>query len=278
VATAAIIQNPLKMTCLVKKYHCTDVRTVTKLQTELTTQHGTITLITTHAADTVRAVRCFTAVARTKLHHRSQLGGLALSQLINLTTRYSSMTVWHADTYTFSTTLKGSIIYSKNKEKDPTTRMWANAQRDGRPAEYRWRPLFNAAMFGWCPLLECRAVTLPRRETRWYYLGCPKLPDQSQPLVGRSSPYCGDIWMRYCCITSFFFDCQYVPYLRRYSPIKSCDGAQTVIFASFLGSVFPVSRLQQISHLVSQLVSWSLTSLLQHKYGYIRDEDFTPAF
>jgi len=27
--------------------------------------------------------------------------------------------------------------------------MWANAQRDGRPAEYRWRPLFNAAKFGW---------------------------------------------------------------------------------------------------------------------------------
>jgi len=26
--------------------------------------------------------------------------------------------------------------------------MWANAQRDGRPAEYRWRPLFNAAGFG----------------------------------------------------------------------------------------------------------------------------------
>ena len=28
------------------------------------------------------------------------------------------------------------------------TRMWANAQRDGRHAEYRWRPLFNAAKFG----------------------------------------------------------------------------------------------------------------------------------
>jgi len=38
--------------------------------------------------------------------------------------------------------------------------MWANAQRDGRPAEYRWRPLFNAAKFGSRPLLECRAVTL----------------------------------------------------------------------------------------------------------------------
>jgi len=28
------------------------------------------------------------------------------------------------------------------------TRMWDNAQRDGRPAEHRWRPLFNAAKFG----------------------------------------------------------------------------------------------------------------------------------
>jgi len=27
-------------------------------------------------------------------------------------------------------------------------RMWADAQRDGRPAEYSWHPLFNAAKFG----------------------------------------------------------------------------------------------------------------------------------
>jgi len=26
--------------------------------------------------------------------------------------------------------------------------MWANTQRDGRPAEYSWRPLFNGAKFG----------------------------------------------------------------------------------------------------------------------------------
>jgi len=25
--------------------------------------------------------------------------------------------------------------------------MWANAQSDGRPAEYRWRPLFNATVW-----------------------------------------------------------------------------------------------------------------------------------
>ena len=33
-------------------------------------------------------------------------------------------------------------------ERENRTRMWANAQRDGRPAEHRWRPLFNAAKFG----------------------------------------------------------------------------------------------------------------------------------
>jgi len=44
--------------------------------------------------------------------------------------------------------------------------MWANAQRDGRPAEYSCRPLFNAEKYGSRPLLECHAVTLPRRKTR----------------------------------------------------------------------------------------------------------------
>jgi len=36
------------------------------------------------------------------------------------------------------------------------TRMWANAQRDGRPSEYRWRPLLKATKFGCRRLLECR--------------------------------------------------------------------------------------------------------------------------
>jgi len=40
------------------------------------------------------------------------------------------------------------------KRKEILTRMWANAQRDGRPAEHRWCPLFNAAKFGSRPLLD----------------------------------------------------------------------------------------------------------------------------
>jgi len=85
-----------------------------------------------------------------------------------------------------------------------TLEMWANAQRDGRPAEYRWCPLLNTAKFGWRPLPECRAITLTRCETRWNLQGCLKLANRSQPLVGRSSPYCEDMWGRHCCLTTFF--------------------------------------------------------------------------
>jgi len=35
------------------------------------------------------------------------------------------------------------IRRGKKKELE----MWATAQPDGRPADYRWRPLFNAAKF-----------------------------------------------------------------------------------------------------------------------------------
>jgi len=66
--------------------------------------------------------------------------------------------------YTVNSTRHNSS-HNQNLAKNRKLKMWANAQRDGCPAEYRWRPLFNVAKFGWLPLLECRAVTLPRSET-----------------------------------------------------------------------------------------------------------------
>ena len=123
--------------------------------------------------------------------------------------------------------------------------MWANAQRDGRPAEYRWRPLFNAAKFGWRPLLEYGAVKLPRRETRWNLQGCPKLANSYQPLLGRSSPYYDDMWRRYWCLTRFFSDCRYMPSLRIYGPTNCV----MVPRWRFLRPVFAASRVQCISDL-----------------------------
>ena len=125
--------------------------------------------------------------------------------------------------------------------------MWANAKRDGRPAEYRWRPLFNAAVW----LTPTITVMLPRCETRWNLQGCPKLPDRSQPLVGQSSPYSGDMWRRYCCLTLFLIvdmclscediarkNCAMVPRWR--------------FFASFLRPVFSASRVEQVSDMHSK--------------------------
>ena len=101
------------------------------------------------------------------------------------------------------------------------------------------------------PQFGC-AVRLPRRQTRWNLPGCPKLTKRSQPLVGRSSPYCKNMWGRYCCLTSFF------PIV---DACLSCEdiARQTCamvrrwrFFASFLRRLFPASRVQHISDLHSK--------------------------
>ena len=45
-------------------------------------------------------------------------------------------------------TVRKSRLRVYGPSKVDLTRMWDNAQRDGRPAEHRWRPLFNTAKFG----------------------------------------------------------------------------------------------------------------------------------
>jgi len=112
--------------------------------------------------------------------------------------------------------------------------------------------LCSALLFGCRPLVECRAVTLPRRETRWNLLGCPKLTKRSQLLVGRSSPYCKGMWGKYCCLTSFFpivdtcLNCEDIAR-------QNCTMVRRWrFFASFLCPVFPASRVQHISDLHSQ--------------------------
>ena len=56
---------------------------------------------------------------------------------------------------------KVTITYKNMKRLE----MWANAQRDA-PLPNIGGALCSTPQFGCRPLLECRAVTLPRRETR----------------------------------------------------------------------------------------------------------------
>ena len=127
--------------------------------------------------------------------------------------------------------------------------MWANAQRDGRPAKYRWRRSVQRRKVWLTLTTRCHAVTLPRRETSWNLQGYPKLVNRSQPLVGRSSPYCEDMWRRYCSLTSFFptadmcFSCKEIAR-------QSCVMVPRWRFlATFLRPVFSTSREQQVSDL-----------------------------
>ena len=144
------------------------------------------------------------------------------------------------------------------------TRIWANAQRDGRPAKYRWRPLFNAAKFGWHPLLECCAVTLPRRESNWNLQGCPKLANRSQPLVGRSLPYYEDMWRRYrrlTSLTSFFFRLSIHVSAAKIQPDRVVRWCQN---GDFLRPVFSASHVQHISYMHSK---FALRPRHMWKYG-----------
>jgi len=58
-------------------------------------------------------------------------------------------------------------LHSKPSDADEPeiTRMWANAQTDGRPAKHRLHTVQRRKVW-LTPTTRCRAVTLPRRKTR----------------------------------------------------------------------------------------------------------------
>ena len=65
------------------------------------------------------------------------------------------------------------------------TRMWADAQRDGRPAEYRWRPLFNAAKAD----VACSNAAKTR-----YQLKFAGVPQNTGPISATSGPKFTILW------------------------------------------------------------------------------------
>jgi len=128
--------------------------------------------------------------------------------------------------------------------------MWANVQRDGRPAAYRWRHLFNAAKFGRRPLLQCRALTPPRRETVEISWGAPNYRiDLSRywAEVHHIMRHVEEILL----LSNFFSDCRRV--LVAKIARQSCAMVPRWRFlAIFLRPVFSASRLQHISDLHSK--------------------------
>ena len=110
----------------------------------------------------------------------------------------------------------------------------------------------HRAMFDWLSLSDVAAVMKPRRNTCCNMLGCPKLANGSQPLVGRSSPCCEDMWKRYCYLTSFF------PIVDTCLSCKDMAGRSCAkvrrwrFYCDFLRPVFSASCVQYILYLHSK--------------------------
>ena len=134
--------------------------------------------------------------------------------------------------------------------KKEETRMWANAQRDGRPAEYRWRPMFSAAKFGWHgPTTRVPCSNAAKTRNPLKLAGVPQTNELISAASEPSSPYCKDMCGRHCCVTSFFLHVNACLSCEDIAWQSSTMVPRLEIFGEFLRPVFSASRVQHVSDL-----------------------------
>ena len=104
------------------------------------------------------------------------------------------------------------------------------------------------AKFGWPPVSDVACSNEVKTRNRLKFAGCPKLVNRSQPLEGQSTPYCEDIWRRYCCVISFFqlLIHALVAKIQPHKVVRWCPDGE------FLHPELSASRVQYISDLHSK--------------------------
>ena len=88
--------------------------------------------------------------------------------------------------------------------------MWANAQPDGRPAEYRWRPLLNAAVW----LTPTTRVPCSNAAKTRNPLKLARVPQTNEMISAASRPkftILSGLVEELLLLNKFFSDCRYVP-------------------------------------------------------------------
>ena len=89
--------------------------------------------------------------------------------------------------------------------------MWANAQRDGAlPNIYRWRPLFNAAVW----LTPTTRVPCSNAAKARNPLKLPGVPQSNEKISAASGPKFTILWGHVgemLMLNNFFSDCRCVP-------------------------------------------------------------------
>ena len=68
--------------------------------------------------------------------------------------------------------------------------MWANAQRDGRPGEYKWRPLFNDSVW----LTPTTRVPCSNTANTGNLLKLPGVPQTNKMISAASGPKFTILW------------------------------------------------------------------------------------
>jgi len=129
--------------------------------------------------------------------------------------------------------------------------MWANAKRDGRPAEYGWRPLFNAAVW----LTPTTRVPCSNAAKTRNPLKLPGVPQTNERISAARGPKFTILWGHVGDILL----------LNKFSPIvDTCLSCEDIagqscgmvprwrFLATFLGPAFAASRQQHISDLHSK--------------------------
>ena len=130
--------------------------------------------------------------------------------------------------------------------------MWANAQRDCRPAYYRWRPLFNATVW-LTPTTRVPCSNTAKTQNQLKFVGVPRTRQQISAVSG---PKFTILWGHVediLVLNKLFFpivdmclNCEDIAQ-------QTCGMVPRWRFlATFLRPVFPSSRAQHVSDLHSK--------------------------
>jgi len=129
--------------------------------------------------------------------------------------------------------------------------MWANAQRDGRPAEYRWRPLFDEAVW-LTPTTRVPCSNAAKTQNR---LKLPGVPQTNETISAASGPKFTILWgyVEEILLLNTFFPIVDICLSCEYIARQSCWMVSRWRFlTTFLGPAFAASRMQQLSDLHSK--------------------------
>jgi len=113
--------------------------------------------------------------------------------------------------------------------------MWANAQRDGRPANMGGALCSTPqSLAGAHYYMPCSNAAKTRKPLK--VAGEPQTPETISAASGSKFTILWGHVEEVLLLNKFFSDCRYKPSLRRYSPTKLWDGAQMAIFCIIFAS------------------------------------------